>query len=200
MELVEVDVVKDILKSQFGYSIDSEIASKYLETKILLESNEILFLFDFRKVIFDHYFARAFGPLFMKISNSDVKFDVVFRMENFQIEDFLLGLIDYLNIEYSIENDGKIDDFFIEKNFSLKIINKENEVSFISKRCSESDKILSFINQKLETNFDELYHENLVKNNEDISPRLQELLKLRCIYKDSKNKYYSIYKYLNNKK
>lgn len=199
MKLIEIDVVKDILKSQFGYSIDSEIASKYLATNILLESNEIIFLFDFRKVVFDHYFARAFGPLFEKNCNSDEKFDIVFRMENFQIEDFLLGLIDYLKIEYSVENNGNIHDFFIAKNFSLKIITKENDVSFISNRCSESDKILNFINQKLETNFDELYHENLVMNNEDLSPRLQELLKLRCIYKDSQNKYYSIYKYLKQK-
>jgi hypothetical protein len=105
-----------------------------------------------------------------------------------------------LNVEYSIENNGNIHDFFIEKNFSLKIITNENEVSFFSKRCSESDNILNFINQKLETNFEELYVENLVKNNEDLSPRLQELIKLRCIYKESQNKYYSIYKYLNQKK
>lgn len=200
MKLINVDVVKDIMKSQFGYSIDSEIASKYLESEILIKTDEILYLFDFRQLVFDHYFARAFGPLFEKISNSEEIFDVVFLMKEYQIEDLLLGLVDYLNIEYSIENNGNIRDFFTNKGFSLKIITNRNEVTFISSRCQESDKILNFINQKLETNFDELYPENLVKNNEDLSSRLQELLKLRCIYKDSENRYYSIYKYLNQKK
>lgn len=200
MKLIKVDVVKDIMKSQFGYSIDSEIASKYLESKILIETDEIFYFFDFRQLVFDHYFARSFGPLFKKISNYEEKIDVVFRMKDYQIDDLLLGLVDYLNIEYSVKKNGNIRDFFKTKGFSLKIITNENEVSFISNRCHESDKILNFINQKLETNFDELYPENLVINNEDLSSRLQELLRLRCIYKNSENRYYSIYKYLNQNK
>ncbi len=198
MKLVKVDVVGDILDSRFGYSIDIDLASNYLENHILNDPKEAIYLFDFTEVVFDHYFTRFLGPLFERISNVKEKFDVVFRMEPFQIDDLLLGLIEYLQIEYSSDNDGNIQDFFINNNYSIKIIREENKVSFLSKKCVESDKILNFINEKLSTDFDALYKAKLLAENANLYPRLQDLLEQRCIYTDSQNNYYSIYKFLNH--
>lgn len=196
MDLFKIDVAKNILKSQFGFAIDTETIKIYIERNMINMPNESIFLIDLRKVVFDHYFARTFGILYDKIRIEKEIIDAVFQLKDYQVDDFLLGLIDHLSIPYSQDKDGNIQDFFIEKKLSVKLMIKENKITFLSQRSNESEKILEFINQKSETNFDDLYA-NKILTGAEISPKIEELVKQRFIYTDSSNNYYSVYKYLN---
>jgi hypothetical protein len=196
MNILKIDVAKDILKSQFGFAINAEAADLFVEKKIAEVSCNTLFLVDLKEIVFDHYFARTFGNLFFKASDKSSMMDVIFFLKNYQVEDFLLGLLDSQNIPFSIEKDGNIIDFFITQKHSIKLITNENEISYISKKSIESVKLLEFINKKLETDFDEIYRQKILDSGEDIYQIINELINLRCIYSDSTKKYYSIYKYL----
>lgn len=196
MILKKIDVAKDILNSQFGFAIDVDIATEYLGSNILNIVDKTLILIDFREVVFDHYFARVFGKLYTESKNPNKILDVVFQLQDFQKDDLLLGLLDFQNVSYSKDKDGNIQDFFIANNYSIKFISNVSQITFFSRLNEESKQILEFINQKLNTDFDELYKEKMLKNSADLSPLLAELISQRFIYIDSDEKYHSIYNYL----
>lgn len=195
----KINVRSDILKtfSNCAYSTKYEKGALYFAERIKEGFDNDILIIDLRDIIFNHYFSKCFGEIFKLSLNSKSKVDIIFQIEPFQLPELLLGLIDFLELPYSEEKDGKIEDYFKQKNLYFKLLLEENSITFFASIDEKTLKVLDFINKNLESDFDKLLNSKLNIPSVELYPILMELLEKRFVYQNETNKrYLSAYNYI----
>ncbi|MCA0445169.1 MAG: hypothetical protein LCH54_02945 [Bacteroidetes bacterium] len=185
------------MKSIYGFSVDKFIAEKYIQENILKRKTKTIIVFDFREIVFDHYFVEAFGLIQNNFVNDETVIDAIFQIHSFQLNELLGGFIDSNKIKYSKMKDGDIQEHFIKNNLTLKVMYNQCDIEYISNLNEKHKIVLDYINKNGEASFNDLYENKILTLPEELSPILSELQRLRFIYKGQNAEYISIKKLIS---
>lgn len=200
MVLKRINVSKEILKSRYGNRPEAKLAEAFLTELLKNISEPILIVFDFEGVVFDHYFTRTFGDIYVKTIESDSMIDVIFKIRGRQKDVLLRGILEYMGKKYSKDEHEDVINFFTTNGYYIKLMENGEEVKFIAPEDLELNIIIKYINEKSYANFDEIHKDELLPSGEDLISKIKILKERKFIYSgDTNDEYNSIYSVLKPK-
>lgn len=196
MNVIEIDIIKDILITQFAYANKRAKGENYIKETILKIATPSLIVFNLRNGTIDHYFCEAFQEIYNASFTEFSKIDILFKLHDYQIPALLRGLLSSNSIKYSRDTQGDIYSFFKQNKHHLKLICVNKNILFISEMDQDMKNVLNFVNTKKSTSAEEIFLNKIVESIEKLGHILESLQERRFIYKEG-NQYFSIYHFIN---
>ena len=200
MILKRINVSKEILKSRYGNRPEAKLAKSFITELLKNITDPILIVFDFEGVVFDHYFTRTFGEIYVKAKENNSAIDVIFKIRGRQKDVLFRGILEYIGETYSREEHGDIINFFTSNGNYIKLMESDNEIIFVATEDLELNKIIKYINKNQKTNFDLIHSNELLLSGEELSSKIKILKERKFIYSgDTNDEYNSVYTVLKPK-
>jgi len=199
MVLKKINVSKEILKSRYGNRPEAKLAESFIAELLNNITEPILIVFDFEGVVFDHYFTRTFGEIYVKALEIDSIIDVIFKIRGRQKDVLLRGILEYMGKRYLKEEHKDVINFFTTNNNYIKLMESGDEINFIATEDLELNEIIKYINENLNANFDEIHTSESLPSGEELISKIKILKERKFIYSGNNiNEYNSIYTVLKS--